>query len=296
MEFLKLTNTLNPHAHPACISSTGRLHRILLPLIAVGLLITGTTNSFAITELQTEAESAILQLLEKSNPTQRIFITALAQKYLSPTEVLVTGNGITANSSNWGGVPFKYAVKVNRTNYTTRNGIIYLNSGKQLTSSSDWTKPQRPRNYSILIDYPSWNQTISQKQLNIKGRASRNSQITLMVYNRSNKQVVKRQVRTSSTGQWSTSIKQPNGSYRAVATSDRWNQGDEVRFTIKTNANGPKSGNKNNPSGGYYNNHAYNGNHGNNGKKYKVHDDNSDGSKHDNQGKNKGNKDKGNKK
>ena len=103
----------------------------LLSVLAV-LIAPVLASASRVTE---QAEYAVRDIIKSSTGYSRVYFSLSKENFLSASEARVTGEGVASNRNGWGGVPFKYSVKVHRSNYNTRDASIDFAEGNDLNSN-----------------------------------------------------------------------------------------------------------------------------------------------------------------
>jgi hypothetical protein len=201
----------------------------LLTVLAV-LIAPVLASASRVTE---QAEYAVRDIIKSSTGYSRIYFSLSKENFLSPSEARVTGEGVASNRNGWGGVPFKYSVKVHRSNYNTRDASIDFAEGNDLNSNSDWSKPLHSQGYEVGFTYPRWYQTVTNSSVRFEGKSYGSGEIQVQVYDRNGRLVREGRGNPDRNGTWAVQLDLSSGSYRAVAHRRGWNNGDEVRFAVE---------------------------------------------------------------
>lgn len=201
----------------------------LLTVLAV-LMAPVLASASRVTE---QAEYAVRDIIKSSTGYSRVYFSLSKENFLSASEARVTGEGVASNRNGWGGVPFKYSVKVHRSNYNTRDASIDFAEGNDLNSTSDWSKPLHTQGYEVGFTYPRWYQTVTNSSVRFEGKSYGSGEIQVQVYDRNGRLVREGRGNPDRNGTWAVQLDLSSGSYRAVAHRRGWNNGDEVRFAVE---------------------------------------------------------------
>jgi hypothetical protein len=209
--------------------------------LGVGLLVAVAASSWAGQREIDRAHSAIRSLIIRSSSGSNVYFTQTNERWLSTSESYVTGEGVSSGINDWAGMPFRYSIKVRRTDGHTRDSAVVFADGRRLSGNNNWG-PNDPWNRDVRIDRPSWYQTINSNRVTIAGSAQGARDVRIQVFDRSGRMRFNASVRVSG-GRFSTSAPLDPGTYRAVVTRGNWNEGDEVRFNMQRSSGGWGSGN-----------------------------------------------------
>jgi len=203
------------------------LSAILLLMLAM------VATAVADERTQIQAERTIRRMIVNDAKYSRVFFHNVDQGFLSFTESKVTGRGTASRADGWGGMPFKFSIKVHRDDLRTRDAVVEFADGSKLDSNSSWRPPTQGNYHSVRITSPYWYQTMGANTFTMRGESEGRGSINLIVYDRQNRIVHRSSITPNIAGTWATNLRLADGTYRAVATRSNWNSGDEVRFNVR---------------------------------------------------------------
>ena len=179
-----------------------------------------------------QAETSIRHLIQDSRRFSRVYFIETNESFLSFSEKKITGSGVASKNDGWGGTPFDYSIKVKNGSLETRDAEVRFEDGQVLRSNSSWTRPRPIPGYRVRITSPRWYENLRDSRVEIRGDSNGVSRVQIRVYDRNGRQVASVSANPEGNGRWRTTARLPEGTLRAVATQDRWDEADEVRFTV----------------------------------------------------------------
>ncbi len=211
------------------------MKKAALAIVTSVLLVPAMTLASRVTE---QGEWSVRDHIKVSTGYSRIYFSQTKESNISGNESRVTGEGVASNSNGWGGVPFKYSVRVHRSSYQTRDISVNFTNGQNVSSRPDWTKPLPAQDYEVTFTFPRWFQTVRDNKVRFEGKSYGSGDITVQVYDRSGRVVREGRSRPDRNGTWAVPLDLSPGSYRAVSHRRGWGQGDEVRFAVQRQSGG----------------------------------------------------------
>lgn len=201
-------------------------------IITILLLLASLVGQALADNVQEQAEWTIRNLIRDKTRYQRVYFSTMDSGFLSFSEAKVTGEGVASSDDGWGGMPFKFSIKVHRSDYRTRDARVEFRDGRTLTSRPDWINPAPPSSHSVRIDSPRWYENLRNNSVDIRGYAEGRGAVKITVYDRNGRRVGNATEDPDRAGRWSARFDLQNGNYRAVASRGGWSSGDEVRFSV----------------------------------------------------------------
>lgn len=180
-----------------------------------------------------QAEATIRWLITSSVEWERVAFDESQEQFLSFSEARVVGEGVASERRGWSGVRFRYTIKVHRNDLRTRDARVEFEDGRVLTSRDDWTEARPPSTSRVRFESPRRFEELSSRNVTFRGVATDRKTVTITVYDRRGRERGRRTAVPDRRGRWSTIIRLEPGSYKAEAVSDRWSEGDEVRFSVE---------------------------------------------------------------
>ncbi len=179
------------------------------------------------------AEASIYWIITHNLEWDRVTFDESKQQFLSLSEVRVVGEGVAGERNSWARERFRYSIKVRRKDGRVRDARVEFEDGRVVTGYVDWDTGRPPSDSRVRIESPRRYEQLDSRTVTFRGWSAGRKGVTVTVYDRSGRERGRRYARPDSRERWSTSMRLDPGSYRAVAHSDRWSDGDEVRFSIE---------------------------------------------------------------
>lgn len=206
------------------------MKRILAVLMAVAVV---ASPSFADTRVVDQAERTIRQLIRSQSNWTQVYFSKKREKTLSTSEARVTGEGVASSRDGWGGAPFRFSVKIHRSDLRTQNAVVQFADGRKLTGKSTWDMPSPEDWNDVRISTPTWYDTLDSNRISLTGSARGLEPILVLIFDRAGKELARKSTRPNDRGIWAMAFELLPGAYRATASRGRWDTGDEVRFSVQ---------------------------------------------------------------
>lgn len=182
-------------------------------------------------QVSDQGEHAVRQLIKSKTKWDYVFYTAVRETGFG-RDVRISGEGVATDKEGWRGLPFKFSVRVSRDESSVRDADVDFANGFRINSPENWVETSYWDGRDVSIDGPRWYDTLRSGTIIVRGTAKGSSPVKVMVYNKDDRQVESVTARPNPAGKWVANFRLQNGTYRMVATRDRWSNGDEVRFNV----------------------------------------------------------------
>lgn len=208
------------------------LSRILRVAIAVGVLAIPFVASADSRTVAAAKEAVRRVARNKLGAAQRVTFVEANEKFLSLSEVTVSGNGFVSESAGWKtGRTFTFSVKVKRDGSQTRDIRLTLGDGHDVVDQPGWENATADG--YVTLNRPTWYQRLNSNNVLFEGESK--GEVTISVFDQNNKKVAEDKVKPSN-GRFRTTLNLPRGLFRAVIQPTLSFDWDEVRFSVLSNS------------------------------------------------------------
>jgi len=211
---------------------------MLSKLVRIGLALTLMAlplAAFADTKAVAAAKEAVRRAVRnKLGAANRVVFVDANEKFLSISEVTVSGTGHVSEGAGWRiERSFTFSVKVKRDGSQTRDVRLTLSDGQDVVDGPGWENAN-PGDDFVHVSRPSWYQRLNSNNVTFEGKSK--GEVTISVFDQNNRKVAEGKVKPSN-GTFRTTLNVPNGLHRAVIQPTLSFDWDEVRFSVRSSSN-----------------------------------------------------------
>lgn len=161
----------------------------------------------------------------------RVSFEESKEDILSFTEEVVSGVGHASQGNSWQFErSFTYKIKVKYDGSQTRELILTFDNGSVKKDNANWERADHSDEF-VHLSKPGWYQSFSSNNVTFEGEAY--GPVTITVFDRDNRKIGDTTT-TARNGRFSTSMRLPNGVFRAQVQPSLSLDWDEVRFSVNS--------------------------------------------------------------